>query len=121
MKYKFINKIIEKLIFRYFNIRNFKIPKYRSFYIWQFQIFCPTRKNHETESEYEKLYHAGQRIQAVIDSVRIVAGIKFVPDWDRIVWKGFEKGQSGEEYRKTLKPHQLLPRKLILQASPRVN
>ena len=31
------------LIFCYFNIRNFKITKYRSFYISSFQIFTPTR------------------------------------------------------------------------------
>ena len=38
IKNKFINKIIERLIFRYFNIRNFKIPEYESFYISSFQI-----------------------------------------------------------------------------------
>ena len=26
------------IFFRYFNIRNFKILEYRSFYIWSFQI-----------------------------------------------------------------------------------
>ena len=30
---KFLNKIIDWLIFRYFSIRNFEIPKYWSFYI----------------------------------------------------------------------------------------
>ena len=34
---------MEKLIFRYFNIRNFEIPKYWSFYISSFQILTPTR------------------------------------------------------------------------------
>ena len=31
------------IIFRYFNIRIFEIPKYRSFYIWSFQILYPTQ------------------------------------------------------------------------------
>ena len=29
---------------RYFNIHNFEIPEYRSFYIWSFQILYSTRK-----------------------------------------------------------------------------
>ena len=41
MKKKFENKIIAKLIFLYFNIRNIKISKYRSFYISSFQILTP--------------------------------------------------------------------------------
>ena len=32
-------------MFRYFNIRNFKIPKYRSSYIWSFQILYPLPNN----------------------------------------------------------------------------
>ena len=40
---KFENKIIEKLIFLHFNIRNFEISKYRSFYILSFQILTLTR------------------------------------------------------------------------------
>ena len=32
-KNKFKTETIEKLIFRYFNIRNFKIPKYWSFIV----------------------------------------------------------------------------------------
>ena len=36
------NKTIDQLIFRYFNIRNFEISKYRSFYISSFQILTPT-------------------------------------------------------------------------------
>ena len=43
-KIKFENKTIEQLIFRYFNIRNFEILKYRSFYISSFQISTPTRR-----------------------------------------------------------------------------
>ena len=31
------------IIFRYFNIRIFEIPEYRSFYIWSFQILYPTQ------------------------------------------------------------------------------
>ena len=42
-KKKFENKTIEKLIFRYFNIRNFEIWQYRSFYISSFQILTSTR------------------------------------------------------------------------------
>ena len=34
--------MIEYLIFRYFNIRNFEISKYRSFYISSVQILTPT-------------------------------------------------------------------------------
>ena len=30
-------------MFRYFNIRSFEIPEYRSFYIWSFYILYPTR------------------------------------------------------------------------------
>ena len=36
------NKTIEKLIFRYFNIRNFEISKFQSFYISSFKILTPT-------------------------------------------------------------------------------
>ena len=36
-------KYYRKLIFRYFNIRNFKIPKYRSFDISSFQILTPAQ------------------------------------------------------------------------------
>ena len=39
---KFENKIIEELIFLYFNISNFEISKYRSFYISSFKILTPT-------------------------------------------------------------------------------
>ena len=41
-KKKFENKIIDRLIFLYFNIRNFEISKYRSFYISSFEILTPT-------------------------------------------------------------------------------
>ena len=47
MKKKFENKDIEWLIFRYFNIRNFEISKYRSFYISSFQILTPALQNFE--------------------------------------------------------------------------
>ena len=40
---KYDNKTIEKLIFRYFNIRNFEISKFQSFYISSFKILTPTR------------------------------------------------------------------------------
>ena len=30
-------------MFRYFNIRNFEILEYRSFYIWSFEILYPTQ------------------------------------------------------------------------------
>ena len=36
------NKTIEKLIFRYFNICNFEISKFQSFYISSFKILTPT-------------------------------------------------------------------------------
>ena len=39
---KYDNKTIEKLIFRYFNIRNFEISKFPSFYISSFKILTPT-------------------------------------------------------------------------------
>ena len=41
-KTKFENKTIEQLISRYFNIRNFLISKYWSFYVSSFDIFLPT-------------------------------------------------------------------------------
>ena len=41
-KKKFENKMIEWFIFLHFNIRNFEISKYRSFYISSFQILTPT-------------------------------------------------------------------------------
>ena len=44
---KFENKIIEWLIFRYFNISNFEISKYRSFYISSFNILTPTLIFHQ--------------------------------------------------------------------------
>ena len=40
---KYDNKTIEKLILRYFNIRNFEISKFPSFYISSFKILTPTR------------------------------------------------------------------------------
>ena len=30
-------------MFLHFNIRNFEIPEYRSFYIWSFRILIPTQ------------------------------------------------------------------------------
>ena len=39
---KYDNKTIEKLMFRYFNIRNFEISKFQSFYISSFKILTPT-------------------------------------------------------------------------------
>ena len=48
---KFKNKMIEQLIFRYLNIRNFIILKYRSFYILSLQIFTPTPKFYLAQSE----------------------------------------------------------------------
>ena len=42
-KIKFENKTIAELIFLCFNIRNFEISKYRSFYISSFQILTSTR------------------------------------------------------------------------------
>ena len=41
-KNTFENKKIEWLIFFSFNVRNFEIPNYRSFYIRLFQILTPT-------------------------------------------------------------------------------
>ena len=41
---KYDNKTIEKLIFRYFDIRNFEISKFQSFYIPSFKILNPTRR-----------------------------------------------------------------------------
>ena len=41
-KKKFENKIIEWLIFLYFNFRNFEISKYRLFYISSLQILTPS-------------------------------------------------------------------------------
>ena len=38
----FENETIDQLIFRYFNIRNFEISKYRSLYISSFEILTPT-------------------------------------------------------------------------------
>ena len=40
---KYDNKTIEKLIFRYLNIRNFEISKFQSFYSSSFKILTPTR------------------------------------------------------------------------------
>ena len=39
---KIENKTAEKLIFHYVYIRNFQIPKYRSFYISSVKILTPT-------------------------------------------------------------------------------
>ena len=39
---KYDNKTIEKLIFRYFNIRNFEISKFQSFYVSSFKMLTPT-------------------------------------------------------------------------------
>ena len=53
---KYDNKIIGKLIFRYFNIRNFEIPKFQSFYISSFKILTPTLKIYmNLESSLKKL------------------------------------------------------------------
>ena len=40
---KYDNNTIEKLIFRYFNIRNFEISKFQSFYISSSKILTPTQ------------------------------------------------------------------------------
>ena len=60
-KIEFENKIVEQLIFRYFNIHNFEISKYRSFCISSFQILIPTQlnvsvegKDGKTASEYKQ-------------------------------------------------------------------
>ena len=39
---KYDNKTIEKLIFRYFNVRNIEISKFHSFYIASFKILSST-------------------------------------------------------------------------------
>ena len=39
---KYDDKTIEKLIFRYFNNRNFEISKFQSFYILSLKILTPT-------------------------------------------------------------------------------
>ena len=44
-KIKFENKNIELIIFRYVNIRNFEISRYRSLYISTSQILTPTHWN----------------------------------------------------------------------------
>ena len=41
---KYDNKTMEKIIFRYFNIRNIEISKFQSFYISSFKILTPARK-----------------------------------------------------------------------------
>ena len=45
----FENKNIEELMFCYFNIRYFDIPKYRSFSIWSFQILIPTQSRQKNK------------------------------------------------------------------------
>ena len=47
-KIQFENKTIKQLIFRYFNIRTFKISKYLWFYISSLQILTPTQLIDET-------------------------------------------------------------------------
>ena len=49
---KYDNKTIEKLIFRYFNIRNFGISKFQSFNISSFKILTPV---HLENKNYERL------------------------------------------------------------------
>ena len=48
---------MEQLIFCYFNIRNFEISKYRSFYMSPFQILTPTRKINNKLLELFSRYH----------------------------------------------------------------
>ena len=55
-------KFEDKTIFRYFNIRNFKIPKYRSFYISSFQILNPTPACNELNKRTSKLPSPIQKI-----------------------------------------------------------
>ena len=66
-----------KLSFRYFNIRNFEIPKYWSFYIPSFQILTPTRiltiKNlvsNNTLTSYKKYEKSTETIHASPHIVR---------------------------------------------------
>ena len=47
-KIKFENKIIEQLIYRHFNIRNYEISKYRPFYISSYQISTRTQVTYPT-------------------------------------------------------------------------
>ena len=46
-------KKIEQLIFCYFNIRNFEILKFRSFYMWPFQMLTLTQ---HTTAKFVKNY-----------------------------------------------------------------
>ena len=56
-KIKFEKKIIEWLIFRYFNIYNFVISKYQSFYISSFQILTPPPPPRRSPSEKHLIYN----------------------------------------------------------------
>ena len=52
---KWKNKFVKKNnIFRSFNIRNFEIWNYRSFYIWLFQILTPTPNQVDEQQEKYK-------------------------------------------------------------------
>ena len=54
----------DQLIFRYFNTRNFEIPKYQPFYIWSLQMMASTRcrqRNRSIESKKESEEKNGGR------------------------------------------------------------
>ena len=53
---KYDNKTIVKLIFRYFNIRNFEISKFQSFYISSFKILTPTQKKQQIHCKEKKSF-----------------------------------------------------------------
>ena len=42
-------------MFRSFNIRNYEISNYQSFYIWLFK--CPHRKFHKSHIKKNKIFH----------------------------------------------------------------
>ena len=70
-KIKFENKIIEQLIFCYFNIRNFEISKYRSFYpnfdphLW-YEILLQK----QPKKKVEKIHVASVKINESIWNVK---------------------------------------------------
>ena len=53
---KIKNKFENKKNFRYFNIRNFEIPKYRRFYIWSLQMLTPAPFFRRTLKLFEEIF-----------------------------------------------------------------
>ena len=91
-KTKFDNKTIEKLIFRYFNIRNFEISKCQSFYISSLKILTPSHWNRHFLFIYLFIYFQFRFVISIFRNFKL-RNIKCIRSKERCtstnVWHGY--------------------------------